>query len=121
LTVDAVRARVHSVEIGKTHVEIADSAAGAPLLRIEGEAAGPIAGFLRYINESPVAACIGQVTKDAEAVGVGQLALKIGLPLGRPEDIKVGRFRRPIAHRRRAGSHQARREAVVHRTRCQRA
>jgi uncharacterized protein YhdP len=70
LTIDAARARVHSVEIGKTHVEIADFAASAPLLRIEGEAAGPIAGFLRYINESPVAARIGQLRKAPRAWAV---------------------------------------------------
>ena len=89
LTIDAARGRVNSVEIGKTHVEILDFAAQVPLLRIDGEAAGPIAGFLRFVNESPVAARIGQFTRDAEAVGGGRLALKIGLPLGRPEDIKV--------------------------------
>ncbi len=105
LTIDAARARVHSVEIGKTHVEIADFAAAAPLLKIEGEAAGPIAGFLRYINESPVAARIGHVTQDAEAVGSGQLALTIGLPLGRPEDIKVaGDFAFSEAQLRIAGA-----------------
>lgn len=89
LTVDAARGRFNSVEIGKTKVEIADFAANVPVLRIDGEAAGPIAGFLRFINESPVAARIGEITRDAEAVGGGRLALKVGLPLGRPEDTKV--------------------------------
>jgi hypothetical protein len=44
LLIDATRARVSDVEIGKTHVEIPDFAAHAPMLRIDGEAAGPIAG-----------------------------------------------------------------------------
>ncbi len=89
LTVDAARGRVNSVEIGKTRVEIPDFAAPVPLLRIDGEAVGPIAGFLRFINESPVAARMGRFTRDADAAGGGRLALKIGLPLGHPEDIKV--------------------------------
>ena len=73
LQVDAARGRVNGVEIGKTHVEIPDFAAHAPMLRIEGEATGPIAGFLRYVNESPVAARIGKITSDVEAVGGGLL------------------------------------------------
>src|SRR6185369_12732947 len=105
LTIDAARARVESVEIGKTHVEIADFTASDPLLRIEGEAAGPVAGFLRYINESPVGARIGRITQDAEAVGAGQLALQIALPLRRPDDIKVaGDFAFSEAQLRIAGA-----------------
>ena len=44
---------MHGVDIGKTRAEIADLAPSVPMLRIDGEAAGPIAGFLRYVNESP--------------------------------------------------------------------
>jgi len=105
LTIDAARARVESVEIGKTHVEIADFTASDPLLRIEGEAAGPVAGFLRYINESPVGARIGRITQDAEAVGAGQLALQIALPLRRPDDTRVaGDFTFSEAQLRIAGA-----------------
>ena len=60
------------------------------MLRIDGEAAGPIAGFLRYINESPVAARIGQIiTRMPRPWAAAGFALKIGLPLGQPEDVKV--------------------------------
>ena len=62
---------MHSVEIGKTHVEIANLAADRPLLRIDGEASGPIAGFLRFVNESPVAARTGQAGA-IEASGGGR-------------------------------------------------
>ena len=89
LTIAAARGRAHGVEIGRTRVEIPDLAAKVPLLRIDGEAAGPIAGFLRYVNESPVAARTGQVTRDVEASGGGRLALSIRLPLGRTEDTEV--------------------------------
>ena len=85
----------------------------------------PIAGFLRYVNDSPVAARIGKITSDAEAVGGGRLALKIGLPLGRPEDTKViGEFAFADAQLRIPGAPlpvEARRQAVVHGARRQRA
>jgi uncharacterized protein (TIGR02099 family) len=88
LTVDGARGRVHSVEIGRTHVEINDLDADHPLLRVDGEATGPIAGFLRFVDESPVAARTGQATGALEATGGGRLALKIELPLGRPDEIR---------------------------------
>ena len=88
LTVDAARGRVHGVDIGRTRVEIADLAPDHPLLRIGGEASGPLAGFLRYVNGSPVAARTGTITSAVEASGDGRLALKIELPLGRPDDIR---------------------------------
>ncbi len=89
LAIDAVRGRVHSAEIGKTHAEIPDLAAPRPLLRIEGVAAGPIAGFLRFVDESPLATRFGQVAGDYDASGGGSLALAIEIPLGRTEDTKV--------------------------------
>ena len=69
LQVDAARGRVNGVEIGSTRAEIPDFAAAAPMLRIDGEATGPIAGFLRYVNESPVAARIGKITSDVGGGG----------------------------------------------------
>jgi uncharacterized protein (TIGR02099 family) len=93
------------VEIGKTRVEISDFAADRPLLGIDGEAAGPIAGFMRFINASPVAARIGQMASGIEALGGGRLALKIGLPLGGTEDARVaGEFMLSDAQLRLAGS-----------------
>ncbi len=88
LTVDAARGRVHGVEIGRTRAEISDLARDHPLLRIDGEAAGPIAGFLRYVKDSPVGARTGTITSAVEASGGGRLALTIELPLGRPDDIR---------------------------------
>ena len=88
LTVDGVRGRVHSVEIGRTRVEIPDLDADRPLLRVDGDATGPIAGFLRFVSESPVATRTGKLTSAVEASGGGRLALKIELPLGRPDEIR---------------------------------
>ena len=63
-------------------MEIADLAAAHPLLTIDGTATGPIAGFVRYVNDSPVGARIGHLTRDMEATGAGRLALKLGGALG---------------------------------------
>ncbi len=104
LTVDAARGRVHGVDIGRTRVEISDLALDHPLLRIGGEATGPLAGFLRYVNGSPVAARTGTITSSLEASGDGRLALKIELPLGRPDDIRfAGEYTLSDAQLRMAG------------------
>ncbi len=104
LKIDAVRGHVLGVDIGKTRAEIDNLAADYPLLKIDGDASGPAAGFLRFVNESPVAARIGSNTTGAEASGNGRLALKLALPLGRFEDTKVaGDFSLVDAHARFAG------------------
>jgi uncharacterized protein (TIGR02099 family) len=90
LRIDAVRGQVLGVDIGKTHAEIDNLAADHPLLGISGDASGPAAGFLRFVNESPVAARIGGGSAGVEISGNGRLALKLALPLGRAEDTKVG-------------------------------
>jgi uncharacterized protein (TIGR02099 family) len=89
LVVDAARGRVYGVDIGKTRVEIPDMGLHPAMLRVDGEAAGPITEFMRYLNHSPLASKIGPLAKGAEAVGDGRLELKMGLPLGRPADVKV--------------------------------
>src|SRR5262249_32577003 len=73
----------------RTRVEIPDMGLHPAMLRVDGEAAGPIAEFVRYLNQSPLASRIGPLAAGAEAGGNGKLALQIGLPLGRPADVKV--------------------------------
>ena len=89
LAIDATRGRVFGVEIGKTRVEIPDVAVRPAMLRVDGEADGPIMEFLRYLSQSPLASRVGPLVTGADAVGNGHLSLKMGLPLGRPADIKV--------------------------------
>ena len=125
LTIDAARGRVHGVDIGRTRVEIPDMAAQPAILRVDGEAAGPVEAFVRYVNDTPLAARIGPLNRDAEALGAGRLALKIGLPLGHPEDVKVvGDFAFTESQLRIAGvplCREAQRQAHVHRAGCPRA
>jgi len=89
LSIEAAHGRVYGVDLGKTSVEIADMGLRPAMLRIDGEAAGPIADFMRYLSESPLASKVGPLMAGAETVGEGRLALKIGLPLGQPAAVKV--------------------------------
>ena len=86
LRVDGARGQLFGVDLGKTRAEIQDVTADVPLLTVDGVASGPAAGFLRFVNESPVAGRMGKLTREMEASGTGQLALKLGVHLGRPDD-----------------------------------
>ena len=89
LTLDATRGQALGVDLGKTKAEIADLSAALPLLTIDATAAGPLAGFLRFVNASPLATRVGQATLDLDAAGAARLAFKLSLPLGQTEDTKV--------------------------------
>ena len=89
LTIEAAHGRVYGVDIGKTRVDIDDMGLRPAMLRIDGEAAGPISDFMRYLSQSPLASKVGALMGGAETVGDGRLALKIGLPLGQPAEVKV--------------------------------
>ncbi|HZQ59878.1 MAG TPA: DUF3971 domain-containing protein, partial [Casimicrobiaceae bacterium] len=79
LRVDGSKARVYGVDIGRTTAEIADMR--APVLAIDGNAAGPTREFLRFVDDSPVHDWIDDFTRNAEASGDASLALKLSLPL----------------------------------------
>ena len=89
LSIEAAHGSVYGVDIARTRVEIADMGVHPALLRIDGEAAGPIADFMRYLNDSPLASKVGPLMAGAETLGDGRLSLKIGLPLGQPAAVKV--------------------------------
>lgn len=105
LIVDGTRGRVYGVEIGKTRAEIADLATSVPLLRIIGEATGPVTGFARYVSDPAVAARTGNIAEGIEATGNGHLALRLALPLGHPDETRVsGDFTVADAQLRIAGA-----------------
>ncbi|SPA14460.1 conserved hypothetical protein, COG3164; putative TRANSMEMBRANE PROTEIN [Cupriavidus taiwanensis] len=65
-------------------------------LAIDGSATGPVQGFVRYINASPVRAWTGHVADAARAGGHGELKLKLEMPLEHADAARVdGRFRFP--------------------------
>jgi uncharacterized protein (TIGR02099 family) len=58
-------------------------------LEIDGNAAGPLQDFLRYVAASPVTDWIGHFTDDARASANARLGLKLRLPLARLPESKV--------------------------------
>ncbi|SOY44027.1 conserved hypothetical protein, COG3164; putative TRANSMEMBRANE PROTEIN [Cupriavidus taiwanensis] len=65
-------------------------------LAIDGSATGPVQGFVRYINASPVREWTGHVADAARASGNGELKLKLEMPLEHADAARVdGRFRFP--------------------------
>ena len=82
ISVEGRDARAFNAAIGRIKVEIPDMRIVHPALRIEGEAVGPAADFLRFIAESPVDEWLDHTTRGAEASGDGKLALKLELPIG---------------------------------------
>jgi uncharacterized protein (TIGR02099 family) len=58
-------------------------------LEIEGNAAGPMQEFLKYVAASPVLEWISHFTEETQASGNARLALKLGLPLAHVIDARV--------------------------------
>ena len=78
------KASIAGVPIGPTRVRIADTHGSPPTLDIQGSAAGPMDGFLGFMDKSPVGALLGGFTAGAKANGNGKLALSLAIPLEVP-------------------------------------
>lgn len=89
MTIDAHHAHAFSTELSRLKADIADWRQPNPVLRVDGEAPGPIADALRFIAESPVAGWIDHFTDQAEGTGSGILSFRLELPLGKPEGNQV--------------------------------
>ena len=70
-------------------VRVAIPNLNAGQVSIAGQAEGPTADFLRYIQQTPVRRMISGATDAMQATGRGQLKLKLDLPLADPEKTKV--------------------------------
>ncbi len=89
MTIDAHHAHAYTTELSMLKADIADWRLPNPVLRVEGEAPGPIADALRFIADSPVAGWIDHFTDRAEGTGSGILSFRLELPLGKPEGNQV--------------------------------
>jgi uncharacterized protein (TIGR02099 family) len=88
------RGSIAGVGIGPVSAEIADLESFEELLTVEGRASGATAGFLGFIESSPVGERIDHFTEDMSADGAGELQLRLAMPLRRIAETKVdGRFR----------------------------
>lgn len=82
MRISADSAQLYGVKLTEVVAEIGDLSHDDTVLEVSGQAAGPTADFLRFIEASPVGAQIDHFTADMRAQGQGRLALKLKLPLG---------------------------------------
>ncbi len=77
------QARLWGVELSKVNGGFRDLR--KPVLKIDGEARGPLADMLRYVNSSPVGGWTGNALRDAKASGAAELKLALELPIAELE------------------------------------
>ncbi|MDD5177083.1 MAG: YhdP family protein [Sterolibacterium sp.] len=89
MLIKASHGEIYGVALSDVKAEIADLESLDELIVITGNATGPTADFLRFIEASPVSEHIDHFTEDMTAVGNGQLHLKLALPLRRLAETKT--------------------------------
>jgi uncharacterized protein (TIGR02099 family) len=81
MTVEAQQGNILGARLANTRVIVPDLDAPLPILEVKGEASGPTAEFLKFIDRSPVAGAIDRFTEDMRAVGNGRLDIELSIPL----------------------------------------
>ncbi len=81
LHVRADSARTAGVPLSNVDVVIPDFLAHAPLLDVSGTANGSLPAMLAYVNASPVAGWIDDLTEETRATGSARVSLKMQIPL----------------------------------------
>ncbi len=89
MEIRADTARTGNVNLAGVKAVIADLIHHDSILEIDGNAAGAMGDFLRYVTHSPVLEWIGHFTDQTTASGNAKLALKLNLPLARLRESKV--------------------------------
>ncbi|WP_415035447.1 YhdP family protein [Azonexus sp.] len=93
MRIKAQRGRILGATLGATEVSMPDFDVLDEMLIIRGKALGPTGEFLKFIEQSPVAASIDHFTAGMQAEGAGELDLAIDLPLRRIADTRLrGRY-----------------------------
>ena len=87
MIVDAQRGSILGARLSKTRAEIPDFDKPISTLRVKGQADGPTAEFLKFIDQSPVAERIDRFTDDMRASGNGHLDIGLSIPL---DEAKLG-------------------------------
>jgi len=87
MLIEARQGNILGAKLTKTRVEIPDFDKPVSNLIIKGQADGPTSEFLRFIEQSPVAAQIDHFTEDMRAGGNGHLDIGLKIPL---DEAKLG-------------------------------
>ncbi len=83
------RGRILGARVTRATVSMPDLSAPDPVLRVSGEADGPTAEFLRYLELSPVGAMIGNPGRGVRVQGGGTLRLGLTIPVQHSGDTAV--------------------------------
>lgn len=89
MEIKADNAVTGGVALGAVTAVVPDLLARDMQLEIDGNAAGPMQEFLRYVAVSPVGDWLGRFLDDARAGSNAKLALKLRMPLAHLVDTKV--------------------------------
>ncbi|MEI7967951.1 MAG: YhdP family protein [Betaproteobacteria bacterium] len=81
--------RILGARVTRSAVTVADLGADDAAVGIVGEAEGPTAEFLRYLDESPVGRLVGGWVQGVRAMGDGALRLTLRVPIHHPEGTTV--------------------------------
>lgn len=87
LKLNRLGGRLGDVELAEVQGGIADLS--APVLKVEGQARGPAAELLRFVQATPVAGWVGPVVAPITATGAAELKLGLNIPLAQPERAQV--------------------------------
>ncbi|EXI92239.1 MAG: putative protein involved in outer membrane biogenesis [Candidatus Accumulibacter sp. BA-94] len=90
MVVQARHGSILGATLTQTRAEIPDFDAPVSTLKLKGQVAGPTAEFLKYIDQSPVAAQIDHFTEKMSARGTGRLEIALVIPL---EEARLGESR----------------------------
>lgn len=82
-------ARTLGVALSNVRAVIPELGSHEMMLEIDGNAAGPLQEFLRYVSVTPVLEWIGHFTESTQGTGPARLGLKLRLPLANLHDAKV--------------------------------
>ncbi|MES2759387.1 MAG: YhdP family protein [Pseudomonadota bacterium] len=89
MEIKADSATTGGVALTAVKAVVPDLASHDMQLEIDGNAAGPMQEFLRYVAASPVLDWIGRFTEDTKASANARLALKLRMPMAHLHDTKV--------------------------------
>lgn len=89
MEIKAQSAKTESVALSNVKAVIPDLSSHDMMLAIEGDAAGALQDFVRFVNDSPVTEWIGHFTDETNAGGRAKLGLTLALPLARLSESKV--------------------------------
>lgn len=89
MEIQARQGTILGAKLSRVRAEIPDLGHHSETLTLTGEAEGPTADFIDYINRTSISGWIDNFTSDAKAQGRGRLTLKLVLPLNQMNDSKV--------------------------------